>query len=123
MLLLTGCGKFFPLPDRERYQFINQALEAIDYKTAGEITLERKDKGDGLVSPSFYAVLYEGQSAYPILVERMRSNSDIECPDYVSEIDTRCMLGTTNIEVNWLEEENLTMLKVIDRYSGRNGQV
>jgi hypothetical protein len=45
LFLFNGCAGLSPLPDEERYQFINQVKDGLDYASAGEVIEERYDNG------------------------------------------------------------------------------
>ncbi len=72
---LSGCG-FRALPDEERYQYIDNVLETIDYKTVGNIVEEKIDDGDGILSPSYKKVYYGSDGSFKELEKRLKIGSD-----------------------------------------------
>lgn len=57
---MTGCA----LPDEERYRYIDQTLEEIDYTTIGDISKEYKSEGSGVFRPSYKQVFYTDKIFY-----------------------------------------------------------
>lgn len=111
----------FPgLPHEQRYRYIDEVAELLDYHSAGEVLLERYDKGDGAFSPSFRYVELESPKAFEVLTARTKSLKNVTCTA-LSETGTRCDFGQVDIEI-YRESitSNKVNLKIIDRYSGRN---
>lgn len=118
-LFLSGCGQYKALPTEERYQFINQVKDNLNYATAGEVISEELDKGDGVFSPSIFRTELKGKSTYKELNSRIKALPEVkDCRETKEQI--RCKLGQVDIYLN--QEENSAssvVLKLTDVFSGR----
>lgn len=121
LCLLAYPFRGFPgLPHEQRYKYIDEASELLDYHSAGEVLLERYDRGDGAFSPSFRYVELESSKAFDVLTARTKSLKNVTCTA-LYETGTRCYTGQVNIEIH---RESITSskvkLQIIDVYSGRH---
>lgn len=124
ILLLSGCS-LLPLPDRLRYQRINNVVEQIDYKKSGDVLEERYDTGDGVFSPSFFLVKLHGEiETYESLKADILKIKDVDCPTNDPVRQVRCRLGQVDIYLNFNTSESPPhiILKVTDVYSGREAK-
>lgn len=124
ILLLSGCS-LLPLPDHLRYKRINEVAEQIDYKKSGKIIEENYDTGDGVFSPSFFFVQLEGErEVYESLKSDILQIKNIDCPTGGSDGNLSCRVYQVDIYLNFDDSESpsYTVLKVTDRYSGREAK-
>lgn len=121
MLILgsvTSCTSVFSLPHEERYQYINQVLDEVDYKTAGTIVEEQIDDGDGVFEPSYKKVFYQEESAYTILVKRMKKIENYSCSGGKTQF--YCTKGQASISLTLTGKDNKeTHLGISDSSGGR----
>lgn len=118
--VLSGCAQLRALPDEERYQFINQVKDDLDYSSAGNIVSERYDEGDGVFSPSFFLANVEGPGAFSILQQRVQSLPGAEC-QLVRDTQTRCQVGQIDVSIYRNESKmNMVTLNITDAYNGRD---
>jgi len=115
---LGGCTQLSSLPDEERYQYINQAKSKIDYASAGEVTDEGYDNGDGVFESSGFYAKIEGTDAFESLTNQVKMLPDITCQTLVDS-QTRCKLDRISIEIN-KKPSGTTDLYLIDSSNGRD---
>jgi len=122
MAMLSGCtlGKgLTPLPDKERYHFINEVKDDLDYKSSGKVISERYDKGDGVFSPSFFKAEIIGEKSFTILSDKLKNRSDSKCA-YLGTNQTRCSLGQVDITIARKDASARKIIfEVTDIHSGR----
>jgi hypothetical protein len=122
MILFSSCStlsQFRSLPDEERYQYINQVKEDLDYKSAGEVIKEEYDNNDGIVSPSVFLADLKGEKTFTTLSDRLQALPEVKC-DAASDRQTICHIGQADITITKIDESNnLVNLKILDSYSGR----
>lgn len=116
---LSACA-FAPIPKEERYVNIDKTLELIDYKTVGPIIEEKIDNGDGVLSPSYKEILYNGK-AYDVLHPRIKSFED-DCTGSKKDGNLSCFYSHTSIAVRYYQNEDQTIMRLTDSSSGRNLQ-
>lgn len=121
LCLLAYPFRGFPgLPHEQRYKYIDEASELLDYHSAGEILLERYDRGDGAFSPSFRYVEIESSKAFDVLTARTKSLKNVTCTALMED-QTRCYAVKVDIEVyRELSSPNKVKLIITDVYSGRH---
>jgi hypothetical protein len=108
-----------PLPDEERYQFINEAKDGLRYKEAGEVVSEQYDTADGVFAPSYFYAEVKGEDAFDLLTARARELATRQC-DALSPTQTRCSSGQVDIRLTRESTEDLFVtVEVIDGDSGR----
>jgi hypothetical protein len=123
ILLLSSCIFVPPgmkaLPKEERYQYINQVKDDLDYKTSGKILSEQYDKNEGLISPSYFYAELEGEETFTILSDRVQALPEIKCT-YLGEDQARCRVNLVDITITKSpESENLVSFELLDSYSGK----
>lgn len=118
--LLSGCGQFASLPEKERYQYIDEVLISIDYETAGKVTSFIKDNGDGVFSPSVKRITYQDDQAFETLKQRLQSHPSIICAQNFSERQVDCDMGQANI---FMRRDSVddphVVLRITDVFNGR----
>ena len=117
MLVLSGCEQLSSLPDEERYKYVNQVKEDLDYASSGEISRERYDTGDGVFSPSFFYSELEGDTSFDILTQRLQSLPDVDCEALVTE-QSRCYIGRVEVKITRIGVSK-TALQITDSSNGR----
>jgi len=122
VLVLSGCGvleQAKPLPDKERYQFINEVKDGLRYKEAGEIVSEQYDTADGVFAPSYFYAEVKSEDAFDLLTGKAEELATRQC-DALSPTQTRCSSGQVNIQITRETTEDLSViLEIVDAYSGR----
>jgi hypothetical protein len=114
---------FIPLPDEERYQYIDEIKDKLDYESSGEVLKARYDNGDGVFSPSFFMAEVESAEAYAILTERTQSLPNVTC-SLTLPIQTRCdvegvVIQITNVDSN---HPKSVILEITDTSNGRRSE-
>lgn len=121
-LTLTGC--MGPLPDEQRYQFINHVKGAVDPASFGTITSDGYDDGDGVWASSSYAANIEGDSAYETIRDRMIAIPNVKNCDESENRGvtmTSCYLGGISLTVSKeTQSKTAALFTVLDTSSGRN---
>lgn len=121
-MTLSGCAG--PLPDEQRYQFINHVKDAVDPASAGTITSGGYDDGDGVWASSYYSANIEGESVYETIRDRMTAIPNVrDCSEHedLGETMTSCYLGEISFTVSKETQSKSTALfSVLDTSSGRN---
>jgi hypothetical protein len=127
--ILSGCtpGKgLTPLPDKERYQFIDEVKDDLDYKSSGKVISEQYDNNDGVFNPSSFVVELQGADSFEILSKRAKNLSHNKCyssPSPATGEQTWCKVGQVSIKVF---RENVktdkVLLSIADSLSGRNSK-
>ena len=119
---LGGCGvleQAKPLPDKERYQFINEVKDGLRYKEAGEVVSEQYDSADGVFAPSYFRAEVKGEDAFDFLTVRAEELATRQC-DTLTSTQTRCSSGQVDIRLTRDSSEDLFVtVEVIDGDSGR----
>lgn len=119
---LGGCGvleQAKPLPDKERYQFINEVKDGLRYKEAGEVVSEQYDTADGVFAPSYFYAEVKSEDAFDFLTARAEELATRQC-DALSPTKTKCSSGQVDIKLTRDSSEDLFVtVEVIDAYSGR----
>lgn len=122
--ILSGCQALSPLPDRERYQFINKVKDDIDYASAGKVIEEHYTKTDGVFNPSAFVVNIQGDNSFDILSERAKKLSNNNCfnsPAPTVGDQTYCSIGHVEITVYRKNEKtDKTQLVISDPSNGRS---
>lgn len=125
---LSGCtpGKgFIPLPDKERYQFINKVKDDMDYASAGKVISKTYDNNDGVFNASYFVAHLEGDNSFEVLSERAKKVSDNSChtsPAPAVGDQTYCSVGQVDIKVyRETTETDKVRLSISDPFSGRTG--
>jgi hypothetical protein len=115
VLSLSSCA----LSDEERYQYVNQVKEDLDYKSTGEVIEERYDKNDGIVSPSYFYAELKGRETFNILSDRLQNLPQANCT-YIGAEQTRCDVNGINVRITKAKESNeLLDIKITDSSNGR----
>lgn len=121
--ILSGCQGLMPLPDKERYQFINKVKDDMDYASAGKVIRETYDNNDGVFNASYFVVRLEGDNSFEILSERAKKVSDDTChtsPSPATGDQTYCSVGQVDIKVyRENSETDKVRLSISDSFSGR----
>ena len=119
---LGGCGvleQAKPLPDKERYQFINEVKDGLHYTEAGEVVSEQYDTADGVFAPSCFYAEVKGEDAFDLLTGKTEELATRQC-DALSPTQTKCSSGQVDIKLTRDSSEDLFVtVEVIDAYSGR----
>lgn len=116
-LSLTGCG-MSPLPDSERYQYINQVMNDVDYENAGEIVEETTDNGDGIFTPSHKKVQYKGNKTFYKLSDTLKSLENYDCAGGETQIS--CTRGRVSVSVSISRKNPIdTYFTISDALGGR----
>jgi len=120
MLVLSGCTQLSSLPNEERYQYINQVKDELDYAATGQIIKEQYDSGDGVFSPSFFYVEVEGPATFDRLTETSKELATRQC-NLLADIQTKCDVGQVSILISRdsIEDTSIT-LKITDASNGRD---
>jgi hypothetical protein len=122
VLVLSGCGvleQAKPLPDKERYQFINEVKDGLRYTEAGEVVSEQYDSADGVFAPSYFRAEVKGEDAFDFLTARAEELATRQC-DALSPTKTKCSSGQVDIKLTRDSSEDLFVtVEVIDADSGR----
>lgn len=126
MAMLSGCtpGKgLTPLPDKERYQFINEVKDDLDYKSTGKVISERYDNNDGVFNPSFFVVELQGAKSFDKLSQKVKKLSNNKChssPRPATGEQTWCTIGQVSVKVfrENAQTDNVR-LSISDSLSGR----
>lgn len=117
---VTSCTSVFSLPHEQRYQYINNVLDEVDYQTIGTILEEQIDDGDGVFEPSYKKVYYKEIDAYSTLVERIGKLPNASCSGGVEVGRFDCTRGQVSIGVALLEEDHRgTYFGMTDSSGGR----
>jgi hypothetical protein len=120
LFLLSGCGQYAPLPDEERYQYINQVKDDLDYEDSGKVLKSEYDKGDGVFSPSVFYAEIQGSETYSTLSNELQNLPEVKC-DAASAEQTRCSIGQADVTITKLDGlDNIVALRILDSFSGRN---
>jgi hypothetical protein len=122
--LLSGCGitSLVPLPDEERYQYINEVVDIVEPTSSGEVIKNGKDAGDGVFSPSSRWLILAGIEPFDVLSERIQKIPNIDC-QYLGKEEIRCRYGRTDVSVTKnFPNEGETYFKVLDTSNGRDSQ-
>lgn len=117
--LLSGCGQLTPLPDKERYQYIDGALADLDYESAGQIKSFIKDNGDGVFAPSVKLAVYSNDDAYDTLADRLLSLPNADCGGN-SGRQILCSYGQVTVHIAKSEDE--VKLSLTDTLGGRSSE-
>jgi hypothetical protein len=117
-VILGGCTQLSSLPDEERYQYINQTKNKIDYASAGEVIDEGYDNGDGVFESSGFYAKVEGTDSFESLTNQVKMLPDVTCQTFVDS-QTRCRLDRVSIEIN-KNPSGITDLYLIDSSNGRD---
>lgn len=124
--MLSGCtpGKgLTPLPDKERYQFINAVKDDLDYKSSGKVISEHYDNNDGVFNPSFFVVKLEGAGSFDKLSQKAKELSNNKChssPRPTTGEQTWCTIGQVDVTVfRENAQTNRVRLSISDSLSGR----
>jgi len=117
MLVLSGCTQLSSLPDEERYQYINQVKEDLNYSETGEVISERYDNGDGVFSPSFFYSELEGDTSFNLLTQKLQTLSNVNCETLVTE-QTRCSVERIEVKITKIDVKT-TALQITDSSDGR----
>lgn len=123
VFLLSGCIKnITPLPQEERYKYINQMEEALELETAGEVGTKTYDDGDGVFTRSYMRTTVTSVEAYPIMRERLNDlGLPGACEEGSKELSMVCIIGQVNIEIGRASTEaETTYIIITDPYNGRN---
>ncbi len=116
---LSGCLPK-PLPDEERYQYINNVLETIDYQTVGDIVEEEIDDGDGILSPSYKIIRYGNDGSFEELEKRLKASSDT-CKGDRKIGQINCSYPHVNVDVFHSGKPNIeSYIYITDSSSGRS---
>lgn len=122
--IVSGCSyikDITPLPDGQRYKYINEVVEAVDLDTAGTIVGGGYDNGDGVFDPSLYRVDIEGEATYDLLNTRLKAIPDIKCQDSAKKVQTSCILGQVDITlIRDTTETQEVQFQLTDVFSGRD---
>jgi len=125
LVTLSGCSQLkqlSPLPDEQRYHFINEVRGDLDYASSGDVVTKRYDYGDGVFSPSFFFAEIEGVSTFDELTERLKSLDNAECSTF-AVIQTACSVGQVDVTINHDDENDTSVvLKITDIHSGRTAK-
>lgn len=120
---LSGCQALSPLPDKERYQFINKVKDDMDYASAGKVIEEHYTKTDGVFNPSAFVVNIQGDNSFDILSERAKKLSNNNCfnsPAPTVGDQTYCSIGQVDITVyRKTSDTDKTLVGISDDLSGR----
>lgn len=116
-LSLTACA-FIPTPKEDRYTNIDKTLELIDYKTVGSIIEEKIDNGDGILSPSYKEIVYDGKS-YDVLHPRIKSFTE-DCTGSKKDGNLSCFYSHISIGIRYYQSENRTIMRLTDSSNGRD---
>lgn len=115
---LSGCMPK-PLPDEERYQYIDNVLKTIDYQTVGNIVEEEVDDGDGILSPSYKIIRYGNSGAFEELEKRLKSSSDT-CRGNREIGQINCSYPRVNVDAFYSKKTNIeSYIYITDGSSGR----
>lgn len=124
--ILSGCQGLMPLPDKERYQFINKVKDDMDYSSAGKASGGHYDNNDGVFNPSYFVVNIKGENSFDVLSERAKKLSHDKCynsPRPAVGDQTWCVVGQVDIKVyRETSETDKILLSISDSFSGRTGE-
>lgn len=127
--VLSGCTPgtgLRPLPDKERYQFINKVKDDMDYASAGKVVEEHYTDTDGVFNASAFVVNIEGDDSFDVLSNRTKELSNGKCynsPAPATGDQTYCSIGHVKITVyRETSESDKIQLVISDAYSGRAGK-
>lgn len=122
--ILSGCQGLMPLPDKERYQFINKVKDDMDYASAGKVIRKGYDNNDGVFNASYFSTDIEGSNTYDVLSTRLKELSNNKCynsPAPATGDQTYCSIGHVEIKVYRESSEiNKVRLVISDSLSGRS---
>lgn len=123
---LTGCNvikDLKPLPDEQRYHYIDRVLSDIDYQNIGEVTFEEKDNGDGVFAPSYKRIGIKGSDVFEKIAKKLASQDDPhinhDCVYYedFKDIDQyNCSYYGTVIRMG--KSDNGASIMIVDSTSG-----
>lgn len=120
---LSGCQALSPLPDKERYQFINKVKDDMNYSSAGKVIRETYDNNDGVFNASYFSTDIQGIDSYDILSNRLKKLSNNKCynsPAPATGDQTYCSVGQVEVKVyRENSETNKVRLVISDSLSGR----
>jgi hypothetical protein len=120
-LFLSGCGQYKALPTEERYQFINQVKDGVDLPSAGEVTSESYDNGEGLMSPSWFKAEIKGEQVFETLRSRIKGISGVsDCRDTMRQLT--CRKGQVDIFLAKSTTEPKAEFILNDSSSGRTSK-
>lgn len=122
--ILSGCQGILPLPDKERYQFINKVKDDMDYASAGKIVEEHYTDTDGVFNASAFVVNIEGDDSFDVLSNRIKKMSNDNCfnsPAPAIGDQTYCSIGHVKITVyRETSESDKIQLVISDPSNGRS---
>jgi hypothetical protein len=118
VLALSGCIKgLTPLPDAERYQYVNQVKEDLDYKAAGEVIKENYDNSDGVFGVSYFEATVKGPEAFDTLRAKLQLLATKPC-NPILETSIGCYVGQVDVALFGNREQ--ANFRITDANNGRN---
>jgi hypothetical protein len=121
LFLLSACNSgLLPLPDKKRYQYINEVKDDLGYDTIDGVVDDRYDTGDGVFSPSFFRAELESPEAFDTLTKRVQTLSDVKCAA-LSPTQTRCDIEQVEVQITKNDSGNDSVtLEITDVFNGRD---
>jgi hypothetical protein len=123
ILLFSSCV-FLPsgvntLPNEERYQYINQVKNNLNYESSGKVITKEYDNTQGIVSPSYFYAEIKGKQTFTILSDRLQTLPNVKC-NLISDEQSKCSIGQVDITITKVEiTEDVVSLQILDSFSGR----